>query len=199
MARARCRSSVGARRPALHCRRARHPQGLCRAHVQGEGLHPETLQRDRGLLVNAEREYYKTGKFEFVNTDGYYHSLPGDPLRKFIETMSEVQPRWASRTRRITRRLRLRSSRSTYSYTEILAAADTIQPYNLICRQVAALNGMTASVLPNPVVSVDGSGMHTNISVSQNGKDLFWRARRTSASSPGTSWTASSPTPTTSA
>jgi len=68
-----------------------------------------------------------------------------------------------------------------------LAAADTIQLYNLICRQVAALNGMTASFLPKPVVCVNGSGMHTNISVGQNGKDLFWRGRRTSASSPGTS------------
>jgi glutamine synthetase len=86
-----------------------------------------------------------------------------------------------------------------YSYAEILAAADTIQLYKLICRQVAAINGMTASFLPKPVVGVNGSGMHTNISVSQNGKDLFWMARRTSASSLGTSWIASSPMPTTSA
>ena len=25
--------------------------------------------------------YHETGKFEYVNTGGYYHSLPGDPLR----------------------------------------------------------------------------------------------------------------------
>src|SRR5690348_17767405 len=31
--------------------------------------------------VDAERHYHKTGKFEYVNTGGYYHSLPGDPLR----------------------------------------------------------------------------------------------------------------------
>src|ERR1700691_2487768 len=41
--------------------------------------------------LNAEREYYKTGKFEFVNTGGYYHSLPGDLLRTFIDTTAEVQ------------------------------------------------------------------------------------------------------------
>ncbi|MCS6774325.1 MAG: lengsin, partial [Thermoflexales bacterium] len=40
---------------------------------------------------NAEREYHRTGKFEFVNTGGYYHSLPGDPLRLFIDTVAEVQ------------------------------------------------------------------------------------------------------------
>jgi len=40
---------------------------------------------------DAERRYYETGKFEYVNTGGYYHSLPGDPLRTFIDTTAEVQ------------------------------------------------------------------------------------------------------------
>ena len=30
---------------------------------------------------DAERHYHETGKFDYVNTGGYYHSLPGDPLR----------------------------------------------------------------------------------------------------------------------
>ena len=34
--------------------------------------------------------------------------------------------------------------------------------------------GLTASFLPKPVVGVNGSGMHTNVSVSTNGKNLFW-------------------------
>src|ERR1700704_3975399 len=33
--------------------------------------------------TDAERHYTETGKFEYVNTAGYYHSLPGDPLRTF--------------------------------------------------------------------------------------------------------------------
>src|SRR5947207_1863848 len=39
---------------------------------------------------DAERRYHETGKFEYVNTGGYYHSLPGDPLRTFIDTTAEV-------------------------------------------------------------------------------------------------------------
>ena len=34
--------------------------------------------------------------------------------------------------------------------------------------------GLTASFLPKPVVGVNGNGMHTNVSVSQNGTNLFW-------------------------
>src|SRR5258708_38358316 len=34
--------------------------------------------------------------------------------------------------------------------------------------------GLTAYFLPKPVVGVNGSGMHTNVSISENGKNLFW-------------------------
>jgi glutamine synthetase len=61
-----------------------------------------------------------------------------------------------------------------YGYGEVVAAADQIQVYKLICRQVATKMGMTVSFLPKPVVAVNGSGMHTNVSVSKDGKNLFW-------------------------
>src|SRR5215216_2175715 len=41
--------------------------------------------------VNAEQNYVQTGKFEFVATGGYYHSLPGDDLRSYIDRAAEVQ------------------------------------------------------------------------------------------------------------
>src|SRR6202158_3403319 len=41
--------------------------------------------------VDAERHYHETGKFEYVSSGGYYHSLPGDTLRLFIDASSEVQ------------------------------------------------------------------------------------------------------------
>src|SRR5262249_32380920 len=41
--------------------------------------------------AHAEQRYLETGKFEFVATGGYYHSLPGDVLRSFIDRAAEVQ------------------------------------------------------------------------------------------------------------
>ena len=59
----------------------------------------------------------------------------------------------------------------------MVTAADQIQLYKLICRQVATRMGFTASFLPKPVVGVNGSGMHTNVSISKGGKNLFWDAK----------------------
>ena len=62
-----------------------------------------------------------------------------------------------------------------YTYGDAVAAADQIQLYKLICRQVATQMGMTASFLPKPVTGVNGSGMHTNVSITNKaGKNLFW-------------------------
>ena len=41
--------------------------------------------------IDAERKYHGTESFGYVNTGGYYHSLPGDPLREFIDATAEVQ------------------------------------------------------------------------------------------------------------
>jgi glutamine synthetase len=61
-----------------------------------------------------------------------------------------------------------------YAYTEACVAADQVQLYKLICRQVAQQMDMTASFLPKPVTGVNGSGMHLNLSLTRGGCNLFW-------------------------
>jgi glutamine synthetase len=126
---------------------------------------------------DAERNYYLTGKFEYVNTGGYYHSLPGDPLRTFIDTTAEVQRAMGFQNEKDHPEVAPSQFEINYGYGEVVAAADQIQLYKLICRQVATNMGLTACFLPKPVVGVNGSGMHTNVSVSKNGKNLFWDAK----------------------
>ncbi len=152
-------------------------KGFAQRMFEEKGYTMNAANEIEGFLfqgLNAEREYYKTGKFEFVNTGGYYHSLPGDPLRRFIDTVAEVQRAMGFQNEKDHPEVAPSQFEINYSYTEVVAAADTIQLYKLICRQVAALQGLTASFLPKPVVGVNGSGMHTNVSVNQNGKNMFW-------------------------
>ena len=124
--------------------------------------------------TDAERRYHETGKFEYVNTGGYYHSLPGDPLRVFIDTAAEVQRAMGFQNEKDHPEVAPSQFEINYSYGEVVAAADQIQLYKLICRQVATKLGLTACFLPKPVVGVNGNGMHTNVSISTNGDNLFW-------------------------
>jgi glutamine synthetase len=152
----------------------------------------EELNKKKGYTLNAaneiegflfkgsdaERHYHEAGgKFEYVNTGGYYHSLPGDPLRTFIDTSAEVQRAMGFQNEKDHPEVAPSQFEINYGYGEVVAAADQIQLYKLICRQVATNMGLTASFLPKPVVGVNGSGMHTNVSISENGKNLFWDAK----------------------
>ncbi len=124
--------------------------------------------------TDAERHYHETHKFEYVNTGGYYHSLPGDTLRTFIDTSAEVQRAMGFENEKDHPEVAPSQFEINYSYGEVVAAADQIQIYKLICRQVATSMGLSASFLPKPVVGVNGNGMHTNVSISKGGKNLFW-------------------------
>jgi glutamine synthetase len=125
--------------------------------------------------VDAERNFPLVGKFEYTNQGGYYHSLPGDPLREFIDTAAEVQRAMGFENEKDHPEVAPSQFEINYTYGDAVAAADQIQLYKLICRQVANQMGMTASFLPKPVTGVNGSGMHTNVSITNKvGKNLFW-------------------------
>ncbi len=124
--------------------------------------------------LDAERRYHEVGKFDYSNTGGYYYSLPGDPLRTFIDTVAEVQRAMGFENEKDHPEVAPSQFEINYSYSDVVTGADQIQLYKLICRQVATRFGMTASFLPKPVVGVNGSGMHTNVSISKDGKNIFW-------------------------
>src|SRR6202162_4045823 len=151
----------------------------------------DALYKDKGYTLNAaneiegflfagkdaERRFHETGRFDFINTGGYYHVLPLDPLRQFIDTSAEVQRAMGFQNEKDHPEVAPSQFEINYGYGEVVAAADQIQLYKLICRQVATNMGLTASFLPKPVVGVNGSGMHTNVSISENSKNLFWDAK----------------------
>src|SRR5690606_15911728 len=124
----------------------------------------------------AEQRFPDSRSLEFVSTSGYYHTLPGDPLRTFIDTAAEVQRAMGFANEKDHPEVAPSQFEMNYGHTEASIAADQIQLYKLICRQVAKRLDMTASFLPKPVTGVNGNGMHTNLSVSRDGKNLFYSA-----------------------
>jgi glutamine synthetase len=151
----------------------------------------EKLHKEHGYTLNAATEiegflfagkdaestYHLTNKFEFVSSGGYYHSLPLDPLRQFIDTSAEVQRAMGFQNEKDHPEVAPSQFEINYSYAEVVGAADQIQLYKLLTRQIANNMGYTACYLPKPVVGVNGSGMHTNVSVSKGKTNLFWDAK----------------------
>jgi glutamine synthetase len=151
----------------------------------------DKLHKEKGYTLNAATEiegflfagkdaestYHLTNKFEFISSGGYYHSLPLDPLRQFIDTSAEVQRAMGFQNEKDHPEVAPSQFEINYSYAEVVGAADQIQLYKLLTRQIANNMGYTACYLPKPVVGVNGSGMHTNVSVSKGKTNLFWEAK----------------------
>ena len=152
-------------------------KGFANGLFEKEGFTLNAANEIEGFLFagrDAERMFHKNGRFDYVNQGGYYHSLPGDALRDFIDRAAEVMRAMGFENEKDHPEVAPSQFEINYGYGEVVAAADQIQLYKLICRQVAQQQGMTASFLPKPVVGVNGSGMHTNISITKDGKNLFW-------------------------
>jgi glutamine synthetase len=151
-------------------------------------LYAEELYRNERILLNVapeiegflfkgtdtERSYYETGQFEFISTGGYYHSLPQDPLRQFMDRAAEAQRALGLANEKDHPEVAPSQFEMNFAYAEATVTADQIQLYKLICRQVARSLGLTASFLPKPVTRVNGNGMHCNMSLGQNGQNLFY-------------------------
>lgn len=142
-----------------------------------DGLTAYASAEIEGFLVDgldAEINYEKNGGFSLISTGGYYHSLPLDRLKRFIDTAAEAQRAMGFKNEKDHPEVAPSQFELNFSYTEALRAADQIQLYKLVCRQVAENMGMTATFLPKPVTGINGSGMHTNLSLAKNGKNIFY-------------------------
>jgi glutamine synthetase len=149
----------------------------CDHLYNAEGMTANIAVECEGFLFegkNAEQTFSSTEGFKLVSSGGYYHSLPGDPLKMFIDNIAEAQRALAFENEKDHPEVAPSQFELNYTYCDALIAADQIQLYKLVARQVAAKMGYTACFLPKPIAGINGSGMHCNISLSQKDKNLFW-------------------------
>ena len=58
-------------------------------------------------------------------------------------------------------------------FSSLLEAADDVQIYKYVVKNVAHQYGKTATFMPKPVFGDNGSGMHVHMSIAKDGKNLF--------------------------
>jgi len=144
---------------------------------KNEGITVNVAVECEGFLLNglnAEQKFSSRQGFELVSSGGYFNSLPGDPLRIFIDSIAEAQRALGFENEKDHPEVAPSQFELNYRYCDALLAADHVQLYKLVSRQVAAHMGVTASFLPKPVAGINGNGMHCNISLSKKDKNIFY-------------------------
>ncbi len=61
-----------------------------------------------------------------------------------------------------------------FKYADALTAADNISTFRMAVKTIAQNHGLHATFMPKPVFGINGSGMHVNMSLSKNGKNIFF-------------------------
>ncbi len=127
--------------------------------------------------LDAEQHFDERTGFTLISTGGYYHALPMDKLRQFIDITAEAQRCMGFENEKDHPEVAPSQFELNFKHDSVLEIADEIQLYKLVCRQVANSLGMTASFLPKPKSGINGSGMHINFSLFKRGKNQFYDAK----------------------
>lgn len=60
-----------------------------------------------------------------------------------------------------------------FKYDNALATADNVITFKLVVKTIAQKYGLHATFMPKPILGINGSGMHTNMSLFKNGENAF--------------------------
>jgi len=60
-----------------------------------------------------------------------------------------------------------------FKFSDALACADNLQTFKTVVKAIAVRNGLFASFMPKPLLDAPGSGLHVNLSLAENGQNIF--------------------------
>ena len=61
-----------------------------------------------------------------------------------------------------------------FHFDNALEACDNIQTFKVLVKNVARRHGYHATFMPKPIKGINGSGMHSNLSLSKDGRNVFF-------------------------
>jgi glutamine synthetase len=127
--------------------------------------------------VGPELEYFyfrNAGGTEILDKGGYFDLTPmdiGQDLRRktvrALEKMGIEVEYWHHEVASSQHEIDLR-------YNEALKMADNVMTYRMIVKEVAMQQNMYATFMPKPVYGINGSGMHTHMSLFKGKKNAFF-------------------------
>jgi glutamine synthetase len=64
-----------------------------------------------------------------------------------------------------------------FRYDDVLTTADNVSTFRFVVKNVAIRNGLHATFMPKPIYGINGSGMHTHMSLFSSDVNVFYDAK----------------------
>ena len=65
-----------------------------------------------------------------------------------------------------------------FRHADALTTADNVSTFRFVVKNVANSHGLHATFMPKPIFGINGSGMHTHLSLTNGSRNLFFDAGR---------------------
>lgn len=131
-------------------------------------------------IDTEEGEWNRSKKYETINIGhrsgikgGYVPVSPVDSMVDLRAEMVKVLNQVGIETFIVHHEVGQGQGEIGVKFGDMLEAADNVQKFKYVVKMVAHLNGKTATFMPKPLYSDNGSGMHVHISIWKDNKNLF--------------------------
>lgn len=146
----------------------------------GAAIAPEI----EGFLLKgeyAEQKFNPDVPFEMASESGYAGAAAGDDLIDFINELAREKRAMGFKNEKDHPEVAKGQHELNYEFAGPVRAAFQVLLYRQMAVNLAHQRGMTATFLPKPKADVNGSGMHTNISLYEleTKKNIFHDAEGT--------------------
>jgi glutamine synthetase len=131
------------------------------------------------FYVGPELEYFyfKDSKgTEFLDRGGYFDLTPSDVASDFRRRTIEYLEAMGIPVESVHHEVAPSQHEIDLRYGDALSMADNIMTHRLTVKEAAQEFGVYATFMPKPVGGVDGSGMHTHMSLFEGDRNAFFDA-----------------------
>ncbi|WP_435161423.1 type I glutamate--ammonia ligase [Halorubrum sp. SY-15] len=123
------------------------------------------------FLFETDEDGYATT--EFADHGGYFDLAPkdlqSDVRREIIYTLEEMGFDIEASHHEVAEG----QYEINFEYDDALTTADNVATFRFVVRAVAAQHDLHATFMPKPVPKINGSGMHTHMSLFEDGENAF--------------------------
>ncbi|RAO98605.1 glutamine synthetase [Petrotoga sp. 9PW.55.5.1] len=109
-----------------------------------------------------------------LDKGGYFDLLPIDLGERVRKSMVETLQGMGIKVEAAHHEVANSQHEIDFRYDYALKTADNIQTFKLVVRTIALLNGLWATFMPKPFFGMNGSGMHTHLSIFKEGINIFY-------------------------